>query len=224
MCHVSAVIFGACNLTKAELEGRRVLEIGSYDENGSLRPFVESLKPNEYVGVDIRKGPCVDEICSAEKTLERFGKESFDVVISTELLEHVRDWRKVVSNMKNICKSRGFMLITTRSKGFPYHAYPHDYWRFELSDMENIFSDCNIEKLKTDTEKPGVFIKARKPSRFTEVDLAQFELYSIIENRRIRELNPHLHLRTLRRQLLREKLEKPLRVYARNMLDTIVEL
>jgi predicted SAM-dependent methyltransferase len=223
MCHVSCVMFGIRNLTGDEVEGRRVVEIGSYDVNGSLRPFIESLKPSEYVGVDIKKGPGVDIVCRAENTLERFGEESFDVVISTELLEHVRDWRKVISNMKNICKPNGLILITTRSKGFPYHAYPYDFWRYELPDMKHIFSDCNIVNLKSDMETPGVFIKARKPGKFLETDLSNYELYSVIEKRRVKEY-PRDHLRALRRQLLKEKLEKPLRVYARNMLETIAEL
>jgi SAM-dependent methyltransferase len=224
MCSVSCVMFGVLNLTIDEVEGRRVVELGSYNVNGSLRPFIESLKPAEYVGVDIEKGPGVDIVCNAENVLERFGEESFDVVISTELLEHVRDWRKVISNIKNICKPNGLVLITTRSQGFPYHAYPYDFWRYELSDMQHIFSDCSIEKLENDWGNSGVFIKARKPSKFIEIDLSGYELYSIIEKKRIKELRARELLRVLRRQLLKDRVEKPLRMYVRNMLETIVEL
>jgi len=217
-------MFGVLNLTRDEVEGRRVVELGSYDVNSSLRPFIETLKPAEYMGVDIEKGPSVDIVCKAENVLERLGEESFDVVISTELLEHVRDWRKVISNMKNICRPNGLVLITTRSQGFPYHAYPYDFWRYEFSDMQHIFSDCIIEKLEKDWESPGVFVKTRKPSKFIEIDLSGYELYSIIQNKRIKELQPAEYLRALRRQLLKDKVEKPLRIYVRNLLETIVEL
>jgi len=91
MCHVSCVIFGASNLSKEEIQGKRVIELGSYDVNGSLRTYVKSLNPSEYIGVDIKKGPGVDIVCDAENIVDKFGNEAFDVVISTELLEHVRN-------------------------------------------------------------------------------------------------------------------------------------
>jgi len=188
MCNISCIIFGARNLTREEVEGKRVIEVGSYDVNGSLRPIIELLKPAEYIGVDIRKGPGVDIICNAENLVERFGKETFDIVISTELLEHIRNWKKAISNIKNVCKPGGIILITTRSYGFPYHPCPYDFWRYELEDMKYIFSDCEILALEKDPQEPGVFIKVRKPNKFIEKDLSDYELYSIISNKRVKEI------------------------------------
>ena len=198
MCTPQCIIFGVLNLPKEELQGRKVLEVGSYDVNGSLRPILESWGPAEYVGVDIERGPGVDVVCRAEDVVELFGKESFDIVISTELLEHVKDWRVVISNIKNICTTNGTILITTRSYGFRYHGHPYDFWRFELADMEHIFSDCIIKKLEEDNLAPGVFIKAQKPTRFIEKDLSDYELYSIIADKRVRELDEQV-LRAFRK-------------------------
>jgi len=189
MCHGSCVEFGAISIAKEEIQGKRVLEVGACNVNGSLRRIVESLKPSEYVGIDIAKGPGVDIVCNAEDMVEKFGKESFDFVISTELLEHAEQWRKVVSNIKNVCKIDGFILITTRSKGFPYHGYPYDFWRYELEDMKEIFSDFEIVKLEKDAEAPGVFLKAKKPNGFKENDLKKTSLYSIVSNRRVKTIS-----------------------------------
>jgi len=188
MCNVSCIVFGAKNLSKEEVKGKKVLEVGSCDVNGSLRPIIESWGCSEYVGVDIEKGPGVDIICSAEDIVKRFGKESFDIVISTELLEHVRDWRRAIANIKNVCRLDGTILITTRSYGFRYHAYPFDFWRYEVEDMEEIFSDCKILALEKDPLKPGVFIKVRKPNNFVMNDLSEYKLYSIITNKRMAEI------------------------------------
>jgi len=217
-------MFGVLSLTKDEVEGRRVIEFGSCAINGTLRPFVESLHPVEYIGIDIEKGPNVDIICDAEDVLDKFGRESFDIVISTELLEHVKNWRKVISNMKNVCKPNGLILVTTRSYGFPYHAYPYDFWRYEPVDMQHVFSDCDIERLEKDKETPGVLIKARKPHEFVEADLAGYELYSIIANKRIKEIDKKIftHSRILRQQLLRQKIKKSLYLHIRDMLETII--
>jgi SAM-dependent methyltransferase len=189
MCNISGIIFGATNLSREEIQGKSVIEVGSKDVNGSLRSYVESRDPAEYVGVDIEMGPGVDILCSAEDIIEKFGKETFDIVISTELIEHVKDWRKVISNFKNICIPGGIILITTRSYGFKYHGYPHDFWRYELSDIKNIFSDCIIHKIEMDQMKPGVFAIIKKPKEFFEKDLANYGLYSIIFDKIVKEIN-----------------------------------
>ena len=189
MCSPTCITFGAKSLNREEVEGKRIIEVGSNDINGSLRPIVLSFNPAEYVGVDIQKEPGVDVICSVYDLIKQFGEESFDVVISTEMLEHTRYWRKSISNLKNICKPNGIILITTRSYGFDYHPSPYDFWRYELEDMKNIFSDCIIEKLENDTSCPGIFIKAKKPEDFFENDLSNYQMYSVIVNKRIKEID-----------------------------------
>lgn len=188
MCNLSGIVFAFANLTKEEVSGKKVIEVGSRDVNGTLRPIIELWEPAEYIGIDTIKGPGVDMICDAENLIERLGKEKFDIVVSTELLEHINDWRQVISNIKNICKSDGIILITTRSHGFPYHGYPHDFWRFELEDMKAIFSDCKIIALQKDYREPGVFIKVEKPKNYTENDLSKYELHNVIVNKRVREI------------------------------------
>ena len=187
MCNAYCISFGAINLKPEEVKGKRVIEVGSYDVNGSLRPLVESYYPAEYIGVDIVEGPGVDIICKAEDILERFGKESFDIVIATELLEHILDWRESIHNIKNICKPGGIILITTASYGCPYHGHPYDFWRYELEDMKQIFSDCLLEKLEKHPAK-GVFIKMKKAHNFVEKDLSDYKLYSILLNKRVKEI------------------------------------
>lgn len=188
MCNRACIMFGAANLTTDEIRGKRVLEVGSIDVNGNLRPTVEALGPREYVGVDIEQGRGVDVVCRAEDILSKFGKESFDAVISTEMLEHIRDWRTVVSNIKNVCRPGGVILLTTRSHGFKYHGFPYDFWRYELADMKHIFSDFEIQAMQGDPEMPGVLIKAKKPVQFVENNLSSYALYSIVTNKRTPDL------------------------------------
>lgn len=78
--------------------------------DGSVRPLIERFRdPEEYIGVDIEGGKFVDIVLPAEKLVKNFGENSFDVVISTETLEHVRDWRTVIKNMKLILKPGGYI-------------------------------------------------------------------------------------------------------------------
>jgi SAM-dependent methyltransferase len=188
MCNRACLAYGEAHLTEADIRGNRVIEVGARNVNGSLRPFVEGFGPASYVGVDIETGPGVDEVCDAEDLVARFGRESFDLVICTEVLEHVRNWRVVMSNLKQLLAANGVLLITTRSYGFPYHAFPYDFWRYEVDDMGVILSDLDVEDSASDPGKPGVFVKARRPERFLENDLAGYELYSMVRRRRSRDV------------------------------------
>jgi hypothetical protein len=94
------------------------------------------------------------------------------------MIEHVENWQNVINNFKSILKVGGTLLITTRSKGFPYHCYPYDFWRFEIDDMEYIFTDFEIQYLESDLSEPGVFIKAKKLNN-NQINLDNYKLYSM---------------------------------------------
>ena len=75
-----------------EFNDKRVLEVGSKFVNGSVRPLIERFcQPKEYIGVDIEPGKYVNVVLPAERLVDYFGPESFDVVVPTEVVEHVLD-------------------------------------------------------------------------------------------------------------------------------------
>jgi len=214
--HASVLLFAATRLTPDDVRNRRILEVGSHDVNGSVGAILGIWgSPAEYVGVDITDGPGVDVVCSAQKLIDHFGEDSFDIVVSTEMLVHVRDWRDAVHNLKRVCKPDGLLLLTTRSRGFKYHTYPDDFWRYELHDMEEIFSDCEILANVSDPQWPGVFVKIRKPRDFSENDIAGVRLYSVITGQRqdrfLESDRRHRHFRRIQAKLRRRALRKRLR-------------
>jgi SAM-dependent methyltransferase len=179
MCDENCLAFLRKHLPTELLRGASILEVGSRDVNGSIRPSIEAFHPSRYLGVDLQAGPLVDEICDVVDLVTRFGLAAFQVVISTEMLEHVFDWRAAVQNLKQVLAPEGVLALTTRSIGFPYHEFPGDYWRYEPQDLKLIFADFEtlaIERLPA----RGVGLVARKPvSPASAIDLSRIELYSV---------------------------------------------
>lgn len=217
MCNKACLSFGERHLSRAEVEGQRVIEVGSRDVNGSLRGLIERLRPAKYLGVDTTAGPGVDVVCRGEDIVQRFGEASFDIVICTEVAEHVRDWRRLVSNLKRICGEGGIILLTTRS--YPFHYHGRDFWRYETSDMERIFADFTRVEIEADWWSPGVFVKAVKGRDFQEVSLVDAELYSVILDRRAKDVSDEeiaAFMRSVRGFLVRHV--QPLAFQVRRML------
>jgi SAM-dependent methyltransferase len=158
--------FACSALTEADVAGKRVLEAGSMNVNGSVRPHAESLGPASYTGTDMRPGNGVDVVCDAADLAGRFGEA--DVVVSTEMLEHAKDWQAAVRGMITVLAEGGVLVLTTRSEGFPLHGYPEDHWRYSVDAMGEILkaAGLEVERLEPDPDpaSPGVFAKARKPA------------------------------------------------------------
>lgn len=174
--HASVLQYLRTHIEEKDIREKGVIEVGSYDVNGSPRSIVLSLHPKTYLGIDQQKGPGVDQVVNAGDLAKVFGSESFDVVLSTEMLEHALDWKTVVSNMKALTKFDGLLIVTARSPGFPYHGFPEDHWRFTLEDFGRIFGDMEIIDLSSDPDYPGVFMKARKQKDSVPIDLATIQV------------------------------------------------
>jgi SAM-dependent methyltransferase len=108
----------------------------------------------------------VDQVVDAERLGSTFGPDSFDVVISTEMLEHAADWRACLLGMVGVLRPGGLLLLTTRSPGFPYHPFPDDHWRFTAAAMTSILPAAGLAAFEVrsdpDAASPGVLVRARK--------------------------------------------------------------
>lgn len=107
-----------------------VLEVGSFDVNGSPRgTFADRERFPNYTGIDMRPGPAVDRVMNVQHL--EFPDENFDVVIDMERLEHDDKFWLSCAECFRVLRPGGYIIVTTRSwNAFPPHDYPSDYWRF----------------------------------------------------------------------------------------------
>jgi hypothetical protein len=145
----------------ADFKDKRIIEVGSYNVNGSPRELIMSCKPACYVGVDRRPGPGVDIVVDASipvKTIEEADK--FDVVICLNTLEHCDKWQGLFCNLKYLTRTSGGLIIfSVPAPGFRYHDEP-DYWRFDFQQVQIMFSDMRAERIEKDPDIPGTIVKA----------------------------------------------------------------
>lgn len=100
-----------------EWTGRRVVEIGSADVNGSIRPFFTN---SLYTGVDLAAGPGVDLVGSGDDLA--LPNEPVDLAVSCECFEHNPRWCETFVNMHRMTKPGGVVLITCASHGRLEHG------------------------------------------------------------------------------------------------------
>ena len=92
-----------------------VLDVGSYDVNGCYK---ELFKPNEfnYVGLDMEKGPNVDLVPFSPYEWVELKKDSFDVVISGQAMEHIEFFWVTVAeiSLRAHCEVVYWFLLLSR--------------------------------------------------------------------------------------------------------------
>jgi len=106
------------NANQSLLMGASVLEIGSYDENGSVRSIFKEAR--QYVGVDLTPGPGVDIVAFGHEV--SFADDSVDIVISAECLEHDPTWAQTFANMTRMTRSGGLVAVTCGGYGRVEHG------------------------------------------------------------------------------------------------------
>ena len=111
----------------------RVLDVGC-GEKPYLPMFAD--RASEYRGIDAAPGPEVDDVGVVEALPYEDG--SFDVVLCTQVLEHVGDPRQAVSEIGRVLAPGGVAFVSTHGV-FLYHPDPVDLWRWTHEGLARLF-------------------------------------------------------------------------------------
>ena len=111
-----------------------VLDVGSFDVNGSYKSIFIEREVKSYTGLDMVDGPNVDIVPKSAYKWREIKTESYDVVISGQALEHVEFFWVLFSEMVRVTKKGGIICVIVPN-GFDEHRYPVDCWRFFTDGM-----------------------------------------------------------------------------------------
>lgn len=135
------------NFTYKGFLDENILEVGSFDINGSVRNICASTS-KEYIGVDWRAGPKVDVVCLAH---DMVFDSKFKAVLSASMLEHDPHYEKSLPTMCGLVRSDGMLALSWGSARNPMHC------REEAPDGE--FHKLPVNKVLTILEAYGFHLQ-----------------------------------------------------------------
>ena len=129
----------------AGMKDLRILDYGC-----GVKPYryvVEGIC-REYIGADIGENANADIQLQPGELLP-FESDSFDVVISSQVLEHVEEFDKYLNECSRVLKKGGHLFLSTHGT-WQFHAAPYDFNRWTHLGLKSLLTrhgfdviDCN---------------------------------------------------------------------------------
>ena len=163
--HDEAYRYVARTLAERSLAPRRVLEIGSYNVNGSVRPLFWSA--DTYVGIDLRPGLGVDRVGRAAD----YDATGFDLVVCCETLEHDPEPAMTIDAAWRALKPGGHVILTAASHTRPPHSCdglptvpPGEHYQgIHPDDLRTMLAHWGMVSIEHHAPRGDVYAVAQKP-------------------------------------------------------------
>jgi SAM-dependent methyltransferase len=114
---------------------------------GPIADIGAGLRPEyreDVVNVEIVPYATTDVVAASEYL--PFADDSFDLVISVAVLEHVRDPFAAAREIERIMRPGGRVFAAVPFLQ-PYHGYPDHYYNMTAGGLRNLFRNCDVERL-----------------------------------------------------------------------------
>jgi SAM-dependent methyltransferase len=129
----------------------RLLDVGCGD-----KPYIDILSPyvDSYVGLEhpatLHQNDMIDLFGDA--CYLPFKSESFDTVVSFEVMEHVSEPQKMIAEANRVLVKGGNAIFSTPFM-WGVHEAPNDYYRFTAYGLRYLFSKCGFTILELFAKK-----------------------------------------------------------------------
>lgn len=135
------------SLRELSLEIDNLLKSCSSKDNLVLLDFGCGSKPYKsltekhnikYLGADLSMVPGIDIEIDRQGTL-LLENNSVDILLSSQVLEHVYDTEKYLSECFRVLKPDGHLILTTHGH-WVFHPDPNDYWRWTSQGLKEVIT------------------------------------------------------------------------------------
>ncbi|MFN9292928.1 MAG: class I SAM-dependent methyltransferase [Planctomyces sp.] len=121
--------------------GMRVLEIGPDRFPSTLRSCVKTSSI-QWLTMDMYDSERLD-FTNLQPYQFPIPDESFDIVVSANVAEHVQALWKWMPEVARVC-SRGGRVVTINPVSYPYHEAPIDCWRIYPEGMRAVYAEAGL--------------------------------------------------------------------------------
>lgn len=167
--HAAALQYVTDTVTELDLNtpNIHVIDLGGRDVNGTTRHLFDQA--DRYVSVDWTEGKGVDIVAdAADVTVDGVG--AFDVVVSTELLEHTPKVAEIIANSYRHLKPGGVFVATMAGPGRRPHSASgrarvppgEHYENVDPAELAVILKDAGFEDFVVDVLETDVRCWARR--------------------------------------------------------------
>jgi len=122
----------------------KVANIGAGGKIGELISATAIKSGFTVTSLDIDPDRSPDILCDI--TAPNLPKSSFDVIVISEVLEHVTNPQNAVNGLDYLLKPGGKIILTVPFI-FPIHDRPYDYYRYTRFGLEYLFRDMDDVKV-----------------------------------------------------------------------------
>lgn len=140
--HLIRVLKGGLQKAVAQLDlspESRILDYGC----SSMRHRGMFPADAEYIGADLEGNDLADVFLGDDGCVP-LEDNSFDVVFSTQVLEHVADPQLYLRECQRLLKPGGQLILSTHGI-YVFHPCPTDYWRWTYPGLRKIVEDAGFE-------------------------------------------------------------------------------
>ena len=109
---------------------------------------------DDVINLDIVAYPTTDVVAASE--LLPFADDTFGLVISVAVLEHVRDPFAAARELERVIRPGGRIFAAVPFLQ-PYHGYPDHYYNMTSAGLRNLFSNIEVEQLEVPASGHPIF-------------------------------------------------------------------